>query len=238
MSAGYLKKFHRVNETVDIKPRSFYELFSEKAIYQIPAYQRPYSWGKKEVEDLIGDIEQAVQKDEDWFMGPIFTASGESEHDARHEKKAVNLLDGQQRITTLVLISRILIALEQYGGGIDYGLVGELEEFQEDGVMCSEKVEAFKDSREKEIKFLKDILFYDAPGQKDMAKFQTDISCREDLEKWILSVKKIKRVRETDESDTYEKYRDLNTSNSNDFQITKKTLNQNISLIYDYFEGY
>ena len=237
MSAGYKKKFHRVNDEVDIKPRSFYELFGEKAIYQIPAYQRPYSWGKKEVEDLIGDIEQAVQKNEDWFMGPIFTASGESEHDARHEKKTVNLLDGQQRITTLVLISRILIALEHYDGGIDYSLLGELEDFQGDGVACSEKIDDFKESREKEIKFLKDILFYDAPGQNDMAKFQTDISCREDLQKWILNVKKIRRVRETEETATYDKYRDLNTSSSNDFQITKKTLNQNISLIYDYFEG-
>ena len=88
---SYKKKFHSINNRADIKPRSFYDLFSQKAIYQIPAYQRPYSWGKKEVNDLLDDIKEAVSKDEDWFMGPIFTASEEEEHDASHEKIYVNL---------------------------------------------------------------------------------------------------------------------------------------------------
>ena len=96
---SYLDKFHEVNGIVDIKPRNFYEFFSQKSIYQIPIYQRPYSWGKKEVNELLNDIKKAIFNDEDWFLGPIFTAS--DDHDASHNRKVINLLDGQQRIISI-----------------------------------------------------------------------------------------------------------------------------------------
>ena len=171
-------------------------------------------------------------------MGPIFTASEEEEHDASHEKIYVNLLDGQQRITTLVIISRVLVALENYNGGIEYDLLGELEQFQKNGEKCDEKINEFKKKRKKNIKFLENILFYESPGESTISKFQTDISCREDLEKWILNLNKINNEQiESSETSTYDKFRDLDTSESNDFQITKKTLNENISIIYEYFEN-
>ena len=117
-----------------------------------------------------------------------------------------------------------MIAIEHYNEGVDYGLLGELETFQENGIKCQEKIEKFKDSHRENVDFLNDILFHAAPGQETKAKFQTDISCREDLEKWILNVKKIKKPGETNESSTYEKFRDLDTSGNNEFQITKKPL--------------
>ena len=228
---SYLDKFHEVNGIVDIKPRNFYEFFSQKSIYQIPIYQRPYSWGKKEVNELLNDIKKAIFNDEDWFLGPIFTAS--DDHDASHNRKVINLLDGQQRITTLVIISRVIFTLQHFKDGFDFNLLGSLPEFQDSN--GNPRVQLISDLNTRvtrNIEYLKkDILILNEYGFPDTPKFLTDTSCREVFKDWIIDLKGI-----TD-STTYNAKRDIDTSGNNEYQLTKKKLNKNISLIYDYFEG-
>jgi hypothetical protein len=78
-----------------------------KVIYAIPRYQREYSWGKYEWEELFDDI---LENDEGYFLGSIIciNQSTDSLSDQRLE-----LIDGQQRLATLSLlfaaIFRILI---------------------------------------------------------------------------------------------------------------------------------
>lgn len=77
--------------------------------FTIPVFQRPYSWDAEKVETLLDDImECCAQKDEngkfreldelELFLGPVVLYS----------KEGKQIIDGQQRITTLTLLVHML----------------------------------------------------------------------------------------------------------------------------------
>lgn len=47
------------------------------ALYQIPRYQRPYSWGDDQLDKLWDDIIQAQSSEPNYFLGSIITAKPE-----------------------------------------------------------------------------------------------------------------------------------------------------------------
>src|SRR5665213_3929230 len=71
------------------------DLFA-KAHLTIPDYQRPYKWTSKNVNQLIDDITQ-YQKKSAYRLGTIVFF--------RDEKQRLNVVDGQQRTITLLLIA-------------------------------------------------------------------------------------------------------------------------------------
>src|SRR5690554_3156174 len=75
---------------------------SDAAIgFVIPSYQRPYVWSDDDVKNLFHDIREAYEAGEDhYFIGSVLSA-------VRVEKEArvYELIDGQQRTTTLMLLS-------------------------------------------------------------------------------------------------------------------------------------
>lgn len=72
------------------------EIFTN--FYSIPNYQRPYVWDSDQVEELLDCIEKACnKKEESYFLGSIVCKHAEKDKD-------FELLDGQQRITTIFLI--------------------------------------------------------------------------------------------------------------------------------------
>ena len=72
--------------------------------FRIPVYQRVYSWTRPQCEELWADLLQAAEAGEDHFMGTVL--SGEPEADAGVDLgvRAVDLVDGQQRMVTLTLL--------------------------------------------------------------------------------------------------------------------------------------
>lgn len=81
--------------------------------YRIPEYQRPYVWGKDEVIDLLDDISYAAVNtpNNDYFLGSFVY---------QHKKAGVDqefiendLLDGQQRITTIFLLFAVIRDIEK-----------------------------------------------------------------------------------------------------------------------------
>src|SRR3989338_1020486 len=66
--------------------------------YTLPDYQREYVWGEREVNQLLTDIydELDERSDAEYFIGTIVVCPGD---DGR-----LDIIDGQQRITTLFLI--------------------------------------------------------------------------------------------------------------------------------------
>lgn len=62
----------------------------------VPSYQRGYRWGQHEVTQLLNDIEQA---DGRYFLQPVVVKSSGDRWE---------LIDGQQRLTTLLLILRYI----------------------------------------------------------------------------------------------------------------------------------
>ncbi|HOY22880.1 MAG TPA: DUF262 domain-containing HNH endonuclease family protein [Cellvibrio sp.] len=65
--------------------------------FKVPPYQRSYAWEEDHVESLLNDINEAIKnKEKEYFLGSIVVTSGENN---RYE-----VVDGQQRLTTVSLI--------------------------------------------------------------------------------------------------------------------------------------
>lgn len=81
---------------------SVYKLFKDNA-YNIPVYQRDYSWEKEQWEQLWSDLSGFKDNDaEEHFLGPIITTPSEESSDISE------VIDGQQRMTTLQIIIAII----------------------------------------------------------------------------------------------------------------------------------
>lgn len=78
--------------------RTIGNILTEQICYEIPPYQRPYSWKKENVQQLVEDVWEAYEtNDKEYFMGSLITI--EKEKNQRYD-----VVDGQQRLTTLNLI--------------------------------------------------------------------------------------------------------------------------------------
>lgn len=103
-------------EIFEAESQSVRKLLSEPGVgFYVPPYQRPYSWAKDKVERLLEDtlhgFRKLVDSDESFtFLGSIITI-----HDRDHvtiqpivkpdvPARVLNVIDGQQRLTTLLLI--------------------------------------------------------------------------------------------------------------------------------------
>jgi alkylated DNA nucleotide flippase Atl1 len=86
---------------------SFRTLVQGEKQFQVPLYQRPYSWTKKEVGRLWGDILELADHDESGsgvlqhFVGSVVLAP--SPLTSPSSLQAWLVVDGQQRLTTLML---------------------------------------------------------------------------------------------------------------------------------------
>ena len=79
------------------------ELF-QTATYEVPAFQRDYSWTKDQCEDLWGDIENLVDGQvKAHFIGPMVVIR----HGEKNQKNYL-VIDGQQRLTTIQMIISLL----------------------------------------------------------------------------------------------------------------------------------
>lgn len=101
---------------LNIDQKNIRSLFSDKkADFLIPDYQRPYAWGEKECQTLWDDIfsfafpdndcDQFDSDNDEYFLGPIVTFKNMSGYQ--------EIIDGQQRLTTLMLLLRAFYA--KYG---------------------------------------------------------------------------------------------------------------------------
>lgn len=74
--------------------------------FRIPLYQRPYAWEPPQVEALLSDLHAAYSgslgTQEPYYIGILSVAHSE-------ETQYYDLIDGQQRMTTLALIARAAI---------------------------------------------------------------------------------------------------------------------------------
>lgn len=65
--------------------------------YEVPIYQRNYAWGSDQIEQLIEDIRSTKN---DYFLGNLIVN--------QKENNVYEVIDGQQRLTTLFLLERYL----------------------------------------------------------------------------------------------------------------------------------
>lgn len=77
--------------------------------YRIPEYQRHYVWRNDEVLALLDDVYSACQTnpDSEYFLGSLVLKKNER-HEGSTKYDEYDLLDGQQRLTTLLLITAVI----------------------------------------------------------------------------------------------------------------------------------
>ncbi|MDR2653035.1 MAG: DUF262 domain-containing HNH endonuclease family protein [Prevotellaceae bacterium] len=80
-----------------------------KKWYRIPEYQRPYVWENDQVTELLDDITQALttNPESQYFLGSMVLQKNLKD-DGSTKYEEYDLLDGQQRVTTLFLITAVI----------------------------------------------------------------------------------------------------------------------------------
>lgn len=101
---------------MEASERTISQVLTEQLRYQIPPYQRPYSWEAGNVTQLLDDVWEAyLAKDAEYFIGSLITIEVE-------EKALYDVVDGQQRLTTLNLIlARLRDHIDDQGIQADLG---------------------------------------------------------------------------------------------------------------------
>ncbi len=84
-----------------IKPeyQSLRDMINDE-VYRIPDYQRGYSWGEHQCQDLLDDIDTMMDKKNSHFMSTIVCKKTEEKNGIKY----FDLIDGQQRLTTLTIL--------------------------------------------------------------------------------------------------------------------------------------
>lgn len=75
------------------------KIFSSDFDYVIPSYQRPYAWTTVQAAELFSDLHDfhSKEKDDTYFLGSIVLIKEEG-------KPLAEVIDGQQRLTTLTIL--------------------------------------------------------------------------------------------------------------------------------------
>lgn len=90
-------------------------IFDKGDNYVIPRYQRAYAWEDKEIEQLIDDIYD-IDDSDNYYIGSLVVSrvSGKSE--------TFEVVDGQQRLTTLFLLLQYLVSVKALEGEVGQSL--------------------------------------------------------------------------------------------------------------------
>ncbi len=81
------------------------------AYYQIPIYQRPYQWTEENCEKLLDDLLSSYEcyKESDYFCGSLVLIAIDT--DSETNAKTYDVVDGQQRLSTFILLAKVLVTL-------------------------------------------------------------------------------------------------------------------------------
>ncbi|MBT3347324.1 MAG: DUF262 domain-containing protein [Thiotrichales bacterium] len=93
---------------LNVDQKTIFDLLSDKkADFLIPDYQRPYAWDEEQCQTLWDDLftfsfpnnnYEEFDKNDEYFLGTIVTF--------KNDKTQSEVIDGQQRLTTIMLILR------------------------------------------------------------------------------------------------------------------------------------
>ncbi len=133
---------------LNAEKKSILQLLGDEEIdFLIPDYQRPYAWTEEQCQTLWEDIFlfsfpgnncDAFNKKEQYFLGAIVTY--------KNEKGTLEVIDGQQRLTTLMLLLRVFY--EKFGKMED----SESKTLREQIARCIWKTDEFGQVKYSELK--------------------------------------------------------------------------------------
>jgi uncharacterized protein with ParB-like and HNH nuclease domain len=90
--------------TLAAHEQSISKIFGGDYVFQVPGYQRPYAWTTEQARDLLDDLVgfmqaggAVIERIAPYFLGSIVLIKPENERKS-------DVVDGQQRLTTLTLL--------------------------------------------------------------------------------------------------------------------------------------
>jgi hypothetical protein len=105
--------------TIEASEKPILDIFCDKYLFQIPSYQRPYAWTTEQTSELLDDLVTScgdsgnVADASPYFLGSIVLIKAPQKPDA-------DIVDGQQRLTTLTVLLSVLrdLAEQKFGAAI------------------------------------------------------------------------------------------------------------------------
>ena len=91
--------------SLNAEQKELLKIFKIEEQYVVPSYQRPYSWEYDHCFQLYNDLVTAFEAKQDYFIGNIIIAKADS------NKDTLEIVDGQQRLITLLLLFKVLYLL-------------------------------------------------------------------------------------------------------------------------------
>lgn len=152
---------------------------TNKVLFRIPVYQRNYDWSESNCNRLLDDIYGIMQSGDKHFLGTIVFMAAKSGGFALQE---YIIIDGQQRLTTLMLILKALSVVAESVGDDCYH---EIEEQYLHNKYCDEefkvKLKPIKSDNNQFLLLLEDKI---DEMDEDTHIYHNFILCKERFERW------------------------------------------------------
>lgn len=152
---------------------------TNKVLFRIPVYQRNYDWSESNCNRLLDDIYGIMQSGDKHFLGTIVFMAAKSGGFALQE---YIIIDGQQRLTTLMLILKALSVVAERVGDDCYH---EIEEQYLHNKYCSEefkvKLKPIKSDNNQFTLLLEDKI---DEMDEDTHIYHNFMLCKERFERW------------------------------------------------------
>ncbi|WP_187950866.1 DUF262 domain-containing protein [Helicobacter pylori] len=94
---------------IDSEDSYLEDILKDKLYYQIPIYQRPYQWTEENCEKLLDDLffNYEDDRESDYFCGSLVLIAISKDS----KVKTYDIVDGQQRLSTFILLAKVLATL-------------------------------------------------------------------------------------------------------------------------------
>lgn len=83
-------------------------IFNGSRLLEVPFYQRAYVWQEEQWERLLEDLKYVTSTRKQYFMGSIILKSGRTLNTWEKYSECKVIIDGQQRLTTLLIFMKVL----------------------------------------------------------------------------------------------------------------------------------
>ncbi len=94
--------------TIEATELQLLDVFSDKYIFNIPPYQRPYAWTTEQTGELLDDLLYAMGRIEQMNEAPPYFLGSIVIIKKKKEDPSAEVIDGQQRLTTLTILLCVL----------------------------------------------------------------------------------------------------------------------------------
>ena len=141
--------------------------------YNIPIYQRPYSWEEKNIKDFLESIFDAFKEVNNKNAKPVFFGTIQLDRN-KENKNILDIVDGQQRLTTFLLFLDLLQRNEKHPKEyIDCSMVIDSEKLKE--VLNDDNIKNTSSKYYENRKLLKKEVEHFEKEFKDKNEFYTEL---------------------------------------------------------------